>query len=373
MKKYSLLLLPTLLLLAKTDVHCMENINNTLNNDPNQNQVPPFAELIKRLEELQTTSTTTNITTNQPQNAFKTTPQNNKLPSIWELFPVNITQQNKDTQPQKRGEKRKEIEEQKKNQPDIQPSEKKRNTSQLINQIPTGLSSSSSSTTNNGWTGHSPAYWNEKRWSYCCLISKKAQIIAALLEDAGTSEEMLNKIKSMLTLVIKRPKTSLKWFFNPTEKLKDSVIQQAINKNSTTGLVHLKFILNLLNAKIHSLAHFSNQIKNYQFLSKKLKKCTTNNATLECSKLINDVTTAIENISTKLTPQKGASLVFKVLNQLLNVPTQQTNQLLVIPQPQNHTQTSSSTTPPITITTITHLQKIQQTQQSTSSNQNSVG
>ncbi|HBL98028.1 TPA: hypothetical protein DDZ86_00095 [Candidatus Dependentiae bacterium] len=335
MKKYSLLLLPTLLLLATTDVHCMENINNTLNNDTNKNR-PPF---------------------------------------ISELFSVNTMQQDE------HGEKRKRIVKPTKNQPANQPLQKKRNTSlqsmtnatttassSSSSQSITTESSSSSSSTPNTWIGY--PLWNQKKSNSAPKNFKsKQQTIEDLLENAGTSTEMPDEIKNMLNLETQRPRDLINWLFNPTKKSKISIIQQIINDNNTTGLSHLKFILNCLITKIHSLEKFPSRKQNYLFLANKLEECSTDNTTPECSELINNMKTAMKNIQ-KLTAKKKDFTIFKVLKRLLNTPTQQSNSLNISSSSQNQLLPAyTPLTQPQTTTTITHLQEMQQTQQSTSTNQ----
>ncbi|HBL98031.1 TPA: hypothetical protein DDZ86_00110 [Candidatus Dependentiae bacterium] len=241
--------------------------------------------------------------------------------------------------------------------------------------ITTGPSSSSSSTTNT-WTGHPPAYWSKKKWLPIRPISKKAQIIADFFEDAGTSTEMLDQIKLMLNKVTKKTKNLMLWLLNTTEKSNDSVIELAINKNNATGHLHLRFILSLLNHRIHSLQGYYNQINNYQFLTNKLTECTTDNTTLECSKLITNVKKSIKNPSKKnLRAKNKASHIFYALNRLLNNQPQLPNSLNASSSSQN--QLLPSTTPstqPQTITVITQTNNsaILNNGLSISTNQNNI-
>ena len=233
----------------------------------------------------------------------------------------------------------------------------------ITNSTPTGSGSSASSTTNT-LTELPPAHESKENLNQQSSISQKAQIIATLFNDAGTSEKKLNEIKETLTSLNPQPSALLKWFSDPTEKSNDSVIQQAINKNNPIGHLHLRFILNLLNHKIHFSIGYQNHIRNYQSLAEKLKKCIT---TPECSQLIKNVKKAIKNTSTKKysSPKTKAFNIFEELNQLFSEPTQLPNSQNTSSSSQNQLlPTATPTTQPQTTTTITHPQEIQQTQQS---------
>ncbi|HBL98029.1 TPA: hypothetical protein DDZ86_00100 [Candidatus Dependentiae bacterium] len=240
------------------------------------------------------------------------------------------------------------------------------NSSQSI----TTESASSSSSTTNTWVEYLPAHWDKKTWNNYNL-SQKVQTIATLLEDAGTSTEMLDKIKLKLDQLIQIPRSSLDYFLNPPKKSNDSIIQQAINKNNTMGHLHLKFILNLLNNKINSLKQCYNRTKNYQLLTKKLEQCILTNTTTECSELVINVKNAINNtLKENLILETKASKIFKKLGKLLNGPTQQSNSLNTSSSSQNQLlPTLTPSTQPQTITTIPHPQETQQIQQNPTKNQ----
>ena len=268
-----------------------------------------------------------------------------------------------------------------------QPLQKKQNTSQqsIANSATTNSSSSqsitigpssSTSSTPNAWTGYPPSHWNQKNWNNLGTIREKTQIIADLLQDAETSTKMLDEIKEMFDRVTRRPGDLIKWSLNPSQDTKNSAIQQAINKNNNTGLIHLMFIFNILNSKLCSSETHRTHVERYEFLAQRLKKCTLTNTTPACSNLVNSIRKAIENpLKEQLSPQTKVSKIFNALNQLLNGPIQLSNSLNASTCSQYQLlPTTTLSTQPQTTTTITHTNNsaILNNGLSTSTNQNSI-
>ncbi|HBY06114.1 MAG: hypothetical protein UV38_C0002G0129 [candidate division TM6 bacterium GW2011_GWE2_42_60] len=293
MKKYFLLLLPSVLLLAEVDIYGMQNSNNSVvPNGLEGNTLPSFAELLQSLNNNNATATTnTHFVGKQGEQPLQQNNQvssqgNNKnlqqraknpgefIPPINNQLPTNISEQ-----PLQK--KRNITFPKNNNNVPIIPTTTTTTTNTPFVEEQGGASSSSSTSMPNGLLSILDSD------SSVCLKLKQ-QALKKLFDGAGDSANKLNEIATVFN---KRKKASylLNLFINPVSESEDSVLKHIITKEDRVGSVQLRFILNFLIAGINRLASADrDKIKYFKELAEYLEESPENITPLSL-KLIHNV------------------------------------------------------------------------------------
>jgi len=218
--------------------------------------------------------------------------------------------------------------------------------------------------------------WSQKDWQMRVGDGFRQKLIAELLSDAGDSTEMLDAIKKMFNTNISFPKSLIELIFMPMANSKYSVFQEVLNKNNKTGLLQLKFLLEVLNTKTHSSVNSYLQEQNYKLLHKSLESYINNSLRPEFLELITKMRDVInKNINDTSSIKTCSDRMKDIFEDLQKILNQQTSPLLPqnqLPvstmQPQTTTTTTTTVIRPIPLrpliinTAVRRLQKKQQPQ-----------
>jgi len=334
MKKYFLLLLPVVFLLAEVDVYGMQNSNKiVVPNSLEGDTVPSFAELQQRLSE----------------------PWFLKQNGSLLLFEIK--------QAEKENRKRyNELSEKKGEKPQLptniseQPTQKKRNINKVTATTTTttntpfveeqgGASSSSSSSIQSNTSDSSPCSTLMSDSEFLSLIEilqsgrkmsieEKQQTLKKLFDGARDSMQRLNAIINVFAGK-KKLCYVLDSFTHHKNESEDFVLKHITNKKNKFGYVQLRVVLNLLFTKIGLLSAgcLNDKIKYYAMLYESFQKCFESAGPL-CLEFIQNVAKIIKNGSSAcyksgqvLQIEKGLKDLFEKQTDLL-LPQ---NQQLLVP------------------------------------------